>query len=153
MRSGSRMGNEHGIDAMPLVAFRPTKARLVIEDNRDSVLVMKVVLDPDDAVELATGGTLAMMAGVLRIRERREAPANGRKPIGTLAYVPDDSGQGGPPSAKFQVNVTMGSDKFGMLLRAANAGRLPAKFIVDAGASTCAANCRRWVTARVPARG
>jgi hypothetical protein len=121
---------------MPLVAFRPTKARLVIEDVRESVLVMKVVLDPEDAVELATGGTLATLAGVLRIRERRDAPGNGRKPIGTLSYVPDDGAQGGPPAAKFQVNVTMGSDKFGTLLRAANAGRLPAKFIVDAGGET-----------------
>jgi hypothetical protein len=117
---------------MPLVHFRPTKARLVIEDQRDSVLVMKVVLDGDDAVELATGGTLSSLPGVLRIRERRE-PRDDRKPIGSIVYVAEEAPEGEPSAAKFQVNVAMSSEKFAVLLRAANAGRLPAKFIVDAG--------------------
>ena len=65
---------------MPLVGFRPTKARLIIENNRDSVLVMKVVLDVDDAVELSTGGTLKDLVGVLRIRERKpNGASNGGK--------------------------------------------------------------------------
>ena len=29
---------------MPLVAFKPTKARLVIEQGRESILVMRVVV-------------------------------------------------------------------------------------------------------------
>jgi hypothetical protein len=117
---------------MPLVHFRPTKARLVIEDGRDSVLVMKVVLDADDAVELSTGGSLASLPGVLRIRERREATPKG-KAIGSVIYVADGGPPAAAPAAKFQVNVAMASEKFAVLLRAANAGRLPAKFIVDAG--------------------
>lgn len=118
---------------MPLVGFQPTQARLVIENLRDSVLVMKVVLDPDDAVELATGGGLQDLVGVLRIRERRNGNGNGDKSIGSLVYVPrsDDDKELAP--AKFQVNVSMASDKFTMLMRVANAGRLPAKFFIDAG--------------------
>ena len=119
---------------MPLIGLRPTKARLVMEDNRDSLLVMKVVLDDDEAIELATGGSLNDLGGVLRIRERR-GNGNGNGGIGTIVYVPSGSDQRQAP-AKFQVNVGMSPDKFAMLLRAANAGRLPTKFIVDAGART-----------------
>ena len=82
---------------MPLVGFRPTKARLVIEDGRESVLVMKVVLDAEDAVELSAGGTLAALTGVLRIRERRNGAGNGGKPIGSMVYVAEtgpDNGTG-----------------------------------------------------------
>jgi hypothetical protein len=119
---------------MPLVGFRPTKARLVMENGKESVLVMKVVLDDDDAVELSSGGSLADLAGVLRIRERRaNSNGNGDRAIGSVVYV----GQSGRDSqlapAKFQVNVTMAADKFATLLRVANAGRLPTKFFVDAG--------------------
>ncbi len=115
---------------MPLIGLRPTKARLVMEENRDSVLVMKVVLDDDEAIELSTGGALNDMGGVLRIRERK---SNGNGGLGSVVYV----ASGGDPRtspAKFQVNVGMSPDKFTTLLRAANAGRLPAKFIVEAGA-------------------
>jgi hypothetical protein len=115
---------------MPLIGLRPTKARLVMEESRDSVLVMKVVLDDDEAIELATGGALNDLGGVLRIRERK---SNGNGGIGTVVYV----ASGGDPRstpAKFQVNVGLSPDKFATLLRAANAGRLPAKFIVEAGA-------------------
>ena len=74
---------------MPLVGFRPTKARLVIEDAKDSVLVMRCVVDPEDDVELASGGTLEGIAGVLRIRERG-VNGNGRdKGLGTLTFVPE----------------------------------------------------------------
>ena len=115
---------------MPLIGLRPTKARLVMEENRDSVLVMKVVLDDDEAIELSTGGALNDMGGVLRIRERK---SNGNGGLGSVVFV----ASGGDPRtspAKFQVNVGMSPDKFTTLLRAANAGRLPAKFIVEAGA-------------------
>ncbi|MFO1302598.1 MAG: hypothetical protein U1F54_02645 [Burkholderiales bacterium] len=115
---------------MPLIGLRPTKARLVMEEEKDSVLVMKVVLDDGEVVELSTGGWLQDLGGVLRIRERK-GTRNGA--IGSIVYVGanGDTRSGAP---KFQVNVGMASDKFATLLRAANAGRLPAKFIVDAGA-------------------
>lgn len=118
---------------MPLVGFRPTKARLIIENNKESVLVMKVVLDADDAVELSTGGTLKDLVGVLRIRERKSnGTGNGDKTIGSMVYVAETDGDA-TAAAKFQVNVAMATDKFATLLRVANAGRLPTKFFVDAG--------------------
>jgi hypothetical protein len=119
---------------MPLVGFRPTKARLIIEDNKDSVLVMNVVLHADDAVELSTGGTLKDLVGVLRIRERKPNGAgNGGKTIGAMVYVAETDGDSTAAAAKFQINVAMATEKFAMLLRVANAGRLPTKFFVDAG--------------------
>ncbi len=120
---------------MPLVGFRPTKARLVMENARDSVLVMKVVLDPEDAVELTTGGSLDALPGVLRIRERRangNGNGGGHGAIGSVVYVANGSREDAA-AAKFQVNVTMAAEKFATLLRVANAGRLPTKFFVDAG--------------------
>jgi hypothetical protein len=116
---------------MPLIGLRPTKARLVMEESRDSVLVMKVVLDDDEAVELATGGALNDLGGVLRIRERK---SNGNGGIGSVVYVASGADERSAP-AKFQVNVGLSPDKFATLMRAANSGRLPAKFIVNAGAS------------------
>jgi hypothetical protein len=135
---------------MPLVGFQPTKARLVIENHKDSVLVMKVVLDPEDAVELTTGGGLQDLVGVLRIRERRNGNGNGNghgpghgngsgsgngngERIGSLVFVPQNDDDKELAPAKFQVNVGMASDKFAMLMRVANAGRLPTKFFIDAG--------------------
>ena len=53
---------------MPLVGFRPTKARLVIEDSKASVLVMKVVVYNGDSVGLATGDKLEELTGVLRVK-------------------------------------------------------------------------------------
>ncbi len=128
---------------MPLVGFRPTKARLIIENSRDSVLVMRVVLDADDAVELTTGGTLRDMTGSLRIRERRSSTAPiGDKTIGSVVYVDGADGNAAAAAAKFQINVTMGADKFATLLRVANAGRLPTKFLsMPAGGRRAA---RRW---------
>lgn len=118
---------------MPLLGFRPTKARLVMEDDKDSVLVMKVVPDGDDAVELATGGTLQQLAGVLRIRERRNHAPEGGGAIGTLVYVAEAGAGSAEAPGKFQVNVAMAADKFATLLRVANAGRLPTRFFVDTG--------------------
>ena len=119
---------------MPLVGFRPTKARLVMENGRESVLVMKVALDDDDAVELAAGGTLGNITGVLRIRERRgNGIGNGNGAIGSMVFVSESGRDAQASPAKFQVNVNMASEKFATLLRVANAGRLPTKFFVDAG--------------------
>lgn len=116
---------------MPLVGFRPTKARLVMENGKDSVLVMLVTLGDDDAVDLTTGGTLKDLSGVLRIRERKNNGNGG--PIGSVVYVSASGRDAQATPAKFQVNVTMATEKFATLLRVANAGRLPTKFFVDAG--------------------
>ena len=117
---------------MPLVSFRPTKARLVIEDGKDSVLVMKVAVAKGETVELASGGRLEALTGVLRIRERK-AHARGNGAIGSLVFI-EESGRGSNYApAKFQINLGMAADKFEPLLRVALSGRLPNKFFVDAG--------------------
>ena len=73
---------------MPLVGFRPTKARLIIDDSNDTVLVMKVVVADSESVELASGGKLDALTGVLRIRERKEGEGrNGA--VGSLVYIED----------------------------------------------------------------
>ncbi|HEY5310680.1 MAG TPA: hypothetical protein VIK97_19350, partial [Casimicrobiaceae bacterium] len=69
---------------MPLVGFRPTKARLIIEDSKPSVLVMKVVVYAGDTVRLATGDRLEELAGVLRIRSNDNGARNGAKDLGSL---------------------------------------------------------------------
>ena len=123
---------------MPLVVLKPTKARLVMENAKESVLVMKVVLDAEDAVELSTGGSLQDLGGVLRIRERKANGSEWRSEwwrddrFDRLRQRVRQRRVRGSP-AKFQVNVTMASEKFTTLLRVANAGRLPTKFMVDAG--------------------
>ena len=121
---------------MPLVGFRPTVARLVIENTKDSVLVLKVVVDRGEAVELTTGGALQDLQGVLRIRERGAAADGGTakddRVIGSVVYVAGANGSAAA-AAKFQINVSMAADKFATLIRVASAGRLPAKFFVDAG--------------------
>ena len=103
---------------MPLVSFKPTKARLVIEDGKDSVLVMRVAVAKGESVELAGGGRLEALSGVLRIRERKvNARVNGS--IGSLVFI-DESGRGTDYApAKFQINLGMAADKFEPLLRVA----------------------------------
>jgi hypothetical protein len=119
---------------MPLVGFRPTKARLIIEDSNDTVLVMKVVVADSESVELATGGKLDALSGVLRIRERKEGEGrNGAHVIGQLVYI-EESGEGPDRApAKYQINISMAPEKFKALLRVAVSGLLPTKFFVDAG--------------------
>ena len=118
---------------MPLVGFTPTKARLVLEENKESVLVMKVTLAKGESVELATGGKLQALTGVIRVRERRTDKWQGNgKGVGSLVYV--DAGRGGAQeSAKFQINISISTKKFDALLKVAISGRLPSKFFVDAG--------------------
>jgi len=119
---------------MPLVSFSPTKVRLVIEGGRESVLVMKVVAAKGESVELATGGKLELLTGVLRIRERMGDPGqdNGRG-VGSLVFVaPSGTGEE-QQAAKFQINILMSAKKFDALLQVALSGRLPTKFFVDAG--------------------
>ena len=117
---------------MPLVGFRPTKARLIIDDSNDTVLVMKVVVADSESVELASGGKLDALSGVLRIRERKEGEGkNGI--VGSLVYI-EESGEGPDHvPAKYQINISMAPDKFKALLRVAVNGLLPTKFFVDAG--------------------
>ena len=120
---------------MPLVGFRPTKARLIIDDSNDTVLVMKVVMADSESVEFATGGKLDSLSGVLRIRERKESepPRNGSPAVGSLVYIAE-SGEGPEHSpAKYQINIAMAPEKFKALLRVAIAGNLPNKFFIDAG--------------------
>jgi hypothetical protein len=119
---------------MPLVGFRPTKARLIIEDSNDTVLVMKVVVADSESVELASGGKLDALTGVLRIRERKDGETrNGANPVGSLVYI-EESGEGPDRvPAKYQINISMAPEKFKALLRVAVGGLLPTKFFVDAG--------------------
>ena len=111
---------------MPLVGLRPTKARLVMENAQG---------------QRARDEGRARRRRRRRAHHRRHAAGPGRR-----AAHPRAQGQwrrqrqtgrsarssssvrrrcepGSP--AKFQVNVTMASDKFATLLRVANAGRLP----------------------------
>lgn len=119
---------------MPLVPFKPTKARLVIEDGKESVLVMKVVLAKGESVELATGGKLETLTGVLRVRERKADTAPGNdKAVGSLVFVNASATDSGLQAAKFQIDISMSAKKFEALLQVALAGRLPSKFFVDAG--------------------
>src|SRR5436190_1351032 len=117
---------------MPLVGFRPTKARLIIDDSNDTVLVMKVVVADSESVELASGGKLDALTGVLRIRERKEGE-NRNGGVGSLVYI-EETGEGPDRvPAKYQINISMAPDKFKALLRVAVNGLLPTKFFVDAG--------------------
>jgi hypothetical protein len=117
---------------MPLVGFRPTKARLIIDDSNDTVLVMRVVVADAESVELASGGKLDALTGVLRIRERKESE-NRNGGVGSLVYI-EETGEGPDRvPAKYQINISMAPDKFKALLRVAVNGLLPTKFFVDAG--------------------
>jgi hypothetical protein len=127
---------------MPLVSFKPTKARLVIEEGKDSVLVMKVAVAKGETVELAAGGKLESLSGVLRIRERKTNGSRGNGAIGSLIYI-EETGRGPDfAPAKFQINLGMAADKFEPLLRVALSGRLPNKFFVDAGERVSAGETR-----------
>jgi len=119
---------------MPLVAFKPTKARLVIEQGRESVLVMRVVVAKGDTVALSAGNRLESMSGFLRIRERKdERGRNENKAVGSLVYVDAAGDDDDQSPANFQINISMSAAKFEALLKVALSGRLPSKFFVQAG--------------------
>ena len=119
---------------MPIVAFKPVKARLVIEQGRESVVVMKVLVAKNETVALASGGRLESAQGSLRIRERKEERGrNEGKAVGSMVYV-DAAGQGEDRTpASFQINISLSAAKFDALLKVAISGRLPSKFYVHAG--------------------
>jgi len=119
---------------MPIVAFKPVKARLVIEQGRESVIVMKVLVAKNETVALASGGRLESTQGSLRIRERKEERGrNEGKAVGSMVYV-DAAGQGDERTpASFQINIALSAAKFDALLKVAISGRLPSKFYVHAG--------------------
>ena len=54
---------------MPLVAFKPTKARLVIEQGRESVLVMRVVVAKGERLVAERIKQIAREAGVPIFRD------------------------------------------------------------------------------------
>jgi hypothetical protein len=119
---------------MPIVGFKPTKVRLVIEQTKESVVVMKVMASSGEAVELATGGRLEALSGVLRIREQKgDRPRKDGRAIGALFFI-EASGRGEDRSpAKFQIDISMTEKKFEALLNVAISNRLPSKFFVQAG--------------------
>jgi len=117
--------------------LNPTKARLVIEESKESVLVMKVMLARGESIELATGGNLDSLTGVLRIRERKADTGNGNGyMIGSFAFVDASQEAQQQEPAKFQISITMPAKKFDALLKIAISGSLPSKFFVDAGEKT-----------------
>lgn len=118
---------------MPLVGFRPTKARLIIEDRKASVLVMKVVVYNGESVKLATGNRLEELSGTLRIRSKDNGARNGGSDPGSLIYIPESDIAADRSPAKFQINIPMAGAKFDMLVEVALSGRLPTKFFIDAG--------------------
>src|SRR6185436_5651528 len=72
---------------MPLVAFKPTKARLVIEQGRESILVMQVVVAKGETVALAVGGRLETTSGFLRIRRNPDVVSS-RPPTASATVSP-----------------------------------------------------------------
>ena len=122
---------------MPLIAFKPTKARLILEQSKDSVLVMKVVAAVDERLVLGTGESLSALHGVLRIREHKpHIERLDRKVAGSLVFIQDAGRPTASTAAKYQINIVMGSKKFDSLLQIALAGRMPTKFFIDAGERT-----------------
>jgi hypothetical protein len=127
---------------MPLVAFKPLKARLVIEEDRGTLLVMKVAVAEGESVALVTGGKLESLSGVVRIRERSDNHRQrAHKRVGSLVYVPD-GGEGPRGAGKFQINLALSTAKFEALLSMAMGGVLPVKFFVDAGEKISATETR-----------
>src|SRR6186997_2945764 len=104
--------------AMPLIAFKPTKARLIIEQGRESILMLRVVVARGETVALAAGGRLESTSGFLRIRERKEERGRSEnRAIGSIVFVPAASDGDEPSPANFQNNISMSAAKFEALLR------------------------------------
>jgi hypothetical protein len=124
---------------MPLIRMKPHQARVVIEDGAEMILVLKVSLNRGESVELASGGRLESLNGMLRIRERGGLlqRADG-KVNGTLKFCPPTPGAGDSAAAEFQVDVPLGPREFRVLLDLGRSGRLPHKIFMQAGERTIA---------------
>lgn len=122
---------------MPLIRLTPHKARVVIEDGAEMILVLKVSLHRSDSVDLASGGRMEALTGMLRIRERGGIlqRADG-KVNGKLTFVPETVSGGNRAPPEFQVDVPLGPREFRVLLDLGRAGRLPHKIFVQAGERT-----------------
>ena len=122
---------------MPLIRLKPHKARVVIEDGAEMILVLKVTLHRGESVDLATGGRMEAMHGMLRIRERggllarQDGKINGR-----MTFVPETSSGSTRAPAEFQVDVPLGPSEFRVQLDLGRAGRLPHKIFMQAGERT-----------------
>jgi len=122
---------------MPLIRLKSHMARVVIEDGAEMILVLKVTLNRGETVELASGGKMEALNGMLRIRERGGllARADGRN-AGKLTYVPETASGGSRAPAEFQIDVPLGPREFRVLLDLGRAGRLPNKIFMQAGERT-----------------
>lgn len=122
---------------MPLIRLTPHKARVVIEDGAEMILVLKVTLHRSDSVELASGGRMDGLTGMLRIRERGGllARADG-KISGRMTFVPETVSGTSRAPPEFQIDVPLGPREFRVLLDLGRAGRLPHKIFVQAGERT-----------------
>ncbi|MDH5286579.1 MAG: hypothetical protein OEX23_08105 [Betaproteobacteria bacterium] len=122
---------------MPLIRLTPHKARVVIEDGAEMILVLKVSLHRTDSVDLASGGRMGALTGMLRVRERggllsrTDAKVNGK-----LTFVPETVSGNNRAPAEFQIDVPLGPREFRVLLDLGRAGRLPHKIFVQAGERT-----------------
>lgn len=124
---------------MPLIRLKPHKARVVIEDGAEMILVLKVSLNRGESVMLASGGRMETLNGMLRIRERGGllTRADG-KVSGRMTYVPEATSAGNHAPAEFQVDIPLGPREFRVLLDLGRAGRLPHKIFMQAGERTVA---------------
>jgi len=122
---------------MPLIRLKSHTARVVIEDGAAMILVLKVSLNRGETVELASGGRMEALNGMLRIRERGGllTRADGRI-AGKLTYVPETASGGSRAPAEFQIDVPLGPREFRLLLDLGRAGRLPHKIFMQAGDRT-----------------
>jgi hypothetical protein len=122
---------------MPLIRLKPHEAHVLIEDGVEMILVLKVSLNRGETVELASGGKLEALDGMLRIRERGGllTRADGRI-AGTLTYVPETASGGSRAPAVFQIDMPLGPREFRVLLDLGRAGRLPNKIFIQAGDRT-----------------
>ena len=120
---------------MPLIAFKPTKARLVIEQGRESVLVMRVVVAKGETVALAAGGRLESTSGFLRIRERKEERGrNENKAVGSIVFVTcGGRRRRAEPRAISRSTSRCPRRSSKRCSRSRSPGRLPSKFFVHAG--------------------
>jgi hypothetical protein len=129
---------------MPLVAFKPTKARLVIEQGRESVLVMRVVVAKGETVALAVGGRprIDVRVPAHSASARTSAGRNENKIVG-LARVRSGGRRrrraqpGELPDQHHDVRSEVRGAAQGRDL-----GRLPSKFFVNAGDKVSARETR-----------